>query len=405
MQDAAPILEGIRVLDFGSFVAGPAAATIMSDFGADVIKIEPPGIGDTYRYLPMTTAMPDCDLNYSWLHVARNKRSLALDLKKPGARDPFERLVAECDVFLTNLPPNVQERLNIRYDDLRPLNERMIHASLTAYGEQGEEASKPGYDATSWWARSGLMEYTRAQGASRTVMPPAAGDMVTSMGMLSSILMALYRRERTGKGARVHTSLLANGIWSNAVALQAELCGVEVFDPEKPEVSPQTLVNHYECRDGRAFIVAVLQSNASWESFACAIGRPDLVTDPRYETPAGRQENLAGLTAELDAVFAEKDWPEWRQLLLENRVTTGPVNRNCDVISDPQVLANNMLVDLDLPGARSVKTVDSPIWVEGAVKVKPRRAPEVGEHTEQVLREAGCSDADIAALRAAGAII
>ncbi|MCK9994458.1 MAG: hypothetical protein Dbin4_02978, partial [Alphaproteobacteria bacterium] len=162
MSMEAPILDGIKVLDFGSFVAGPAAATIMSDFGADVIKIEQPGIGDLYRYLPLVSQLPNCDLNYSWLVVGRNKRSLALDVKKPGAREPFERMVKECDVFLTNLPPAVLERLQIRYEDLAPLNPRLVYASFTGYGELGPEASNPGYDATAWWARSGLMEHSRA---------------------------------------------------------------------------------------------------------------------------------------------------------------------------------------------------------------------------------------------------
>ncbi len=405
MSEEKPVLDGIKVLDFGSFVAGPAAATVMSDFGADVIKIEQPGIGDLYRYLPLVSQLPSCDLNYSWLVVGRNKRSLALDVKKPGARAPFEKLVRECDVFLTNLPPAVLERLQIRYEDLAPLNPRLIHASFTGYGELGPEASNPGYDATAWWARSGLMEHSRADGAARAVMPPAAGDNSTAMGVLSAIMMALYRRERTGKGGKVHTSLLAHGVWANSVAVQSALCGVKMFnDPENPKVNVQDLVNHFECRDGRAFIIAVMASDRGWPTFTGCIGRPDLADDPRYATAAERGVNMVALLQTLSETFAQKDWAEWREILLSNRITVSPINRIEDVITDSQVLANHMLVDLDLPGGRTVKTVNSPIWVEGAAKVKPRRAPEVGEHTEEILRSAGCSDADIAALREAGAI-
>ncbi len=404
MSEEKPILDGIKVLDFGSFVAGPAAATVMSDFGADVIKLEQPGIGDLYRYLPLVSQLPDCDLNYSWLVVGRNKRSLALDVKKPGAREPFERLVKECDVFLTNLPPAVLERLQIRYEDLAPLNPRLIHASFTGYGELGPEASNPGYDATAWWARSGLMEHTRADGAARAVMPPAAGDNSTAMGVLSAIMMALYRRERTGKGGKVHTSLLAHGVWANSVAVQSAICGVKMYnDPENPKINVQELVNHFECRDGRAFIIAVMANDRGWPLFTSCIGRPDLATDPRYATAVERGVNMKSLLATLDETFAQRDWAEWREILLSNRITVSPINRVEDVITDPQVLANHMLVDLDLPG-RTIKTVNSPIWVEGAAKVAPRRAPEVGEHTEEILRSAGCTDADIAALREAGAI-
>ncbi len=405
MSEERPILEGIKVLDFGSFVAGPAAATVMSDFGADVIKIEAPGVGDLYRYLPLVPQLPSCDLNYSWLMVGRNKRGLALDIKKPGAREPFERLVKECDVFLTNLPPAVRERLQIRYEDLAPLNPRLIHASLSGYGELGPEASNPGYDATAWWARSGLMEHSRAKGAGRAVMPPAAGDNSTAMAMLSSIMMALYRRERTGKGGSVHTSLLANGVWANSVALQSAICGVKMYnDPDNPAVDVQDLVNHFECRDGRAFIIAVMASDRGWPTFANCIGRPEIATDPRFATAPARGENMAALLQLLDETFAQKDWAEWRQILLSNRITVSPINRIEDVLNDPQVLANNMLTDLDLGDGRTVKTVNSPIWVEGAAKVKPRRAPELGEHTEEILRSAGCTDTDIAALRESGAI-
>lgn len=405
MSEEAPILDGIKVLDFGSFVAGPAAATVMSDFGADVIKLEAPGVGDLYRYLPLVPQLPSCDLNYSWLMVGRNKRGLALDIKKPGAREPFEKLVKECDVFLTNLPPAVLERLQIRYEDLAPLNPRLIHASFTGYGELGPEASSPGYDATAWWARSGLMEHTRAHGAGRAVPPPAAGDNSTAMGVLSAIMMALYRRERTGKGGRVYTSLLAHGVWANSVALQAALCGAKMYDdPDNPEVNVQELVNHFECRDGRAFIIAVMASDRGWPTFANCIELPELATDPRFATAPARGENMIELLDILGKNFARKDWAEWREILLSNRITVSPINRIEDVVTDPQVLANHMLVDLELPGGRTVKTVNSPIWVDGPAKVKPRRAPEVGEHTEEILRGAGCTDADIAALRDAGAI-
>ncbi|MFZ5833845.1 MAG: CaiB/BaiF CoA transferase family protein [Pseudomonadota bacterium] len=405
MSEEKPVLDGIKVLDFGSFVAAPAAATVMSDFGADVIKIEQPGLGDLYRYLPLAPQLPDCDLNYSWMVVSRNKRSLTLDIKKPGAREPFEGLVKECDVFLTNLPPDVLERLKIRYEDLAPLNPRLIHASFTGFGELGPEASNPGYDATAWWARSGLMEHSRAAGAARAVMPPAAGDNATSMSVLSAIMMALYRRERTGKGSRVYTSLLASGVWSNSVALQSALCGAKMFnDPANPQVDIQTLVNHFECRDGRAFIIAVMASDSGWPTFATCIGRPDLATDERYATVRARGANMQALLGILEETFAQKDWAEWREILLANRITVAPINRVEDAIQDPQVLANRMLVDMDLGGGRIVKTVNSPIWLDGAEKIKPRPPAELGQHTEEILRGAGCSDADIAALRENGAI-
>ncbi len=404
MGEATPVLNGIKVLDFGSFVAGPAAATVMADFGADVIKLEVPGLGDIFRYLQMVAQMPDCDLNYCWLLDGRSKRSLAMDIKKPGAREPFERLVKQTDVFLTNLPPEVQERLQIRYQDLAPLNPRLVYASLTGYGELGEEASKPGYDATAWWARSGMMEHTRAQGAPRAIMPPATGDHSTSMSMLSAIMMGLYQRERTGKGCKVHTSLLAAGVWANAIAVQAELLGAKVYDAANSKLNYQELVNHFECRDGRAFIIAVMANDRTWPTFANCIGRPELASDARFATAKARGANMVALLAVLDATFAQKDWAEWREILLSNRITVSPINRIEDVITDGQVLANHMLTDLVLEDGRRIKTVSSPIWVDGAPKASPRVAPKVGEHTQEILRGVGCDDACLASLRDSGAI-
>ena len=161
MSQSRSLLSGLKVLDLGTFVFGPAAATVMSDFGADVIKIEPPGIGDPYRYLSKMPPLPACDQNYCWILTSRNKKSVALDLKKEQAREILLDLVRETDVVITNLPAAVLQRLRVTYVDLKAINPRLIYAHATGYGEHGDEAGKPGYDATAWWARSGLMELVR----------------------------------------------------------------------------------------------------------------------------------------------------------------------------------------------------------------------------------------------------
>ena len=160
MEDG--IFEGLKVLDCASFIAAPAAATVLSDFGAKVIKIEPPGLGDPYRNLPNLPGYPVSSHNFAWMLESRNKKSLALDLSKPEGQAVLYRLVAEADVFITNFPPAVRSRLGMTYDELAPLNERLIYASFTGYGEKGEEANKPGFDSNAYWARSGLMDLVRA---------------------------------------------------------------------------------------------------------------------------------------------------------------------------------------------------------------------------------------------------
>ncbi|MDO9062700.1 MAG: CoA transferase, partial [Bradyrhizobium sp.] len=216
------IFDGLKVLDCASFIAAPAAATVLSDFGADVIKIEPPGLGDPYRNLPNLPGYPASQHNYSWMLEARNKKSLALDLSRPEGQAVLHRLVTEADVFITNFPPAVRERLALTFAQLAPLNERLIYASFTGYGEKGEEANKPGFDSNAYWARSGLMDLVRADENTTPARSVAGmGDHPCAMALFGAIVTALYRRERTGKGSQVKSNLMANGMWASSVLAQA----------------------------------------------------------------------------------------------------------------------------------------------------------------------------------------
>src|SRR5262245_58476736 len=194
------ILDGIRVLDSASWVAGPAAATLMSDFGADVVKIEPPG-GDSYRAFVNAPGMPQSDLNYPWMLSSRGKKSVVLDLAAPEGRDVLVALVRRADVLIANYPPARARRLGISYRDLAAINPRLVYASITGYGEAGPEADKLGFDINAWWARSGLMDVVRAVDALPSGSAPGMGDHPTGMALLAGIMMALFRRERTGRGS------------------------------------------------------------------------------------------------------------------------------------------------------------------------------------------------------------
>ncbi|MBD3647730.1 MAG: CoA transferase, partial [Pseudomonadales bacterium] len=219
------LLSGLKVLDVGSWIAGPVAATMLADFGADVIKVEIPGAGDQYRILSGTPATPDADMNYMWQMDGRNKRSLALNLKTGEGMTVLRKLVEGCDVFVTNQPFPLREAIGTTYEELKALNPRMIYASLTAYGEDGPDRNREGFDLVAYWARSGLMDLVRDSDAPPAQGLPGMGDHPSAVSLYAAIMTALLHRERTGEGSMVHTSLLANGLWSISCIAQAGFAG------------------------------------------------------------------------------------------------------------------------------------------------------------------------------------
>lgn len=404
MSGSARPLDGITVLDVGSWVAGPAAATVMADFGAQVIKVEPPDGGDPYRHFHRLPGMPVSEHNYAWLLDSRNKKSLALDLRIPEGRDVLVALVPRADVFLTNLSPGGLERLRLRWEDLAPVNPRLVYASLTGYGEVGEEANAPGYDTTAWWARSGLMDLVRPVDGLPSPSMPGMGDHPTAMSVFGAIMLGLFHRERTGRGSKVSSSLLANGAWSNSILIQALLCGATFLERRPREQARNALANLYRARDGRWFLLTVLNEGPAWERFTRAIGRPDLAADARFATMPARHANASALVAILDEVFAERDWPAWRETLAAHDLPVGPVNRLADVGEDAQMLATRTFVPLSAPDLAGLRTVASPIQMDGDTKVEAGKAPALGEHTDEILRGIGYDEAAITRLRDLGAI-
>ena len=246
--------------------------------------------------------------------ASRNKRGLALNLAKSAAREVVGRLVAQADVFITNFPAVVRKKLGLRYEDLSPLNDRLIYASFTGYGEYGEEASKPGFDITAWWARSGLMDGVRTEATA----PPARsltgmGDHPSGISLYASIVMGLYQRQLTGKGVHVGTSLLANGIWCNGVMAQAALCGAQFIDRPPREQALNAFTNYYQCRDSRWLILTILNEERQWPIFIKCLGREDLQSDPLFATSRDRMKHAVALTAVLDQTFRTRVRSEWRE--------------------------------------------------------------------------------------------
>jgi crotonobetainyl-CoA:carnitine CoA-transferase CaiB-like acyl-CoA transferase len=396
-----PLFAGLIVIDCASYVAAPAAATVLADYGADVIKIEPPGEGDAWRTQYKRPGMPPSEHNHPWLMDDRNKQSLALDLKSEAGRAVLERLISQADVFITNLPLPARKRLRIRYADFAELHPRLIYASLTAYGEVGEEAGKTGFDATAYWARSGLMDEVRTDHRSIPARSVAGmGDRPTAMALYGAIVTALYRREKTGRGGEVRASLMASGMWANGYLIQARLCGVD-FPPRPPrEESISALGNIYRTADDRWFMLAIANER-QWPALTKAVGLPELTNDPRFAGGEDRRVNAVELMGILDAVFARKPLADWRALLDAAGLTFGVVGTVAEIATDPQALAAGILRPLADTG---MMTVDSPFTLTGSSKVPARVAPGLGEHADAILSAAGYSRAEIDALRTAGTI-
>jgi crotonobetainyl-CoA:carnitine CoA-transferase CaiB-like acyl-CoA transferase len=393
------LFTGLKVIDCASWIAGPAAATMMSDFGADVIKIEPPGAGDPWR---ASTPIPGKRVDYYWQLTSRNKRSLALDLKHVDGQAVLHRLVASADVFITNFPLPVRNRLGMAAADLSPLNPRLIYASFTAYGEAGDEAAKTGFDSTAYWARTGLMDMVRSDAETVPVRSmPGMGDHPSATGLYAAIVTALYRREKTGLGGVVKSSLLQNGLWANGCAVQTRLFGEDIALRPHRDDAPNALANHYRSRDGRWFIMALFNEQRQLPAFLSAIGREDLTSDPRFATSDARKQHARELVLILDEVFSRGDLADWRAILDGVGVTFGIVATVNEALDDPQMRHSGALVPF---GDGQGLTVMTPFHIDGETKTPARRAPAVGQDNGSVLREAGYTSDDVERLRGLGVI-
>jgi formyl-CoA transferase len=383
-----------------SVIAGPCAATILGDFGANVIKVEPPS-GDLWRIGHKLPPLPIFKDPYGWHLVNRNKRGITLNLKSPAAIDVLERLVKWADVLIANTPHKARKKLKAEYEDVVQWNPRLIYADLTGYGESGPDADLPGFDATAYWSRTGLLSLTHDAGSPPTFPFFGTGDNATAVGLFSAIVMGLYRRERTGKGSYVTTSLLAEGIWAASVAAQAALCGAR-FSPQHDRANPpNAAMNLYRSSDGIWFLLAVTPDKIP--SVASAIGRSDLIKDPRF-APAKLAANMKELTAIIDEIFRSQPMGHWQEVLDKARIPYGLVRDPAEVVKDPQLQANGIVVPLEGAGDSLTRTISSPMYVHDVAKMPAKRAPELGEHNQEVLTELGFDSKAIEGLRAGGAI-
>src|SRR5260221_8409633 len=393
--------SGLKVVDFASFIAGPSAAVILSDFGADVIKVEPPK-GEMWRRGKKTPPQPNSDVAYPFQLANRNKRSLALDLKSPEAGKILERLVKWADVFIVNTPHPARKKLKLEYEDVVQWNPRLVYADITGYGEKGPDADLPGFDLTAFWARSGLLSMTRDAGAPPTWPVAGSGDNATAVALYSAIATALYRRERTGKGSYVTTSLLAPGIWSASVFIQAALAGATFYGLQDRAHPANAALNVYRSSERTWFLLVATPDKIP--AVLKAMGQENLLTDPRFSDHARLAENRPQLTAILDEIFASQPMAHWNEVLSCVHVTFGPVREPKEVINDPQLRAHHIVVPLEGAGDKLTSSISSPIQVHDVSKVPAKRAPKIGEHNEEILKELQFDTKEIERLRTSGVI-
>ena len=393
------LLEGIRVIDAASFLAGPGAATVLADFGADVIKVEPPG-GDGYRKLVGAYPVP-----YHWQLTSRNKRSIAVDITRSEGQDVLHKLVAGADVILTNFLEKQLKRFRMTYAELKGINPRIVFAQLTGYGAEGPEFERKGFDITAWWARSGLMDFIRDQGQTPLHPAPGMGDHATAMSMYSAVMTGLYRRERTGVGCHVSTSLAANGVWANGMAVQGVIAGMDLGAYKQERGWKNPLTNAYPTSDGRFVVLAIINQVREWPLLARALEHPEWLEEEHFgdhrKLLKKRRELIAAI-AEAAARFTQRDLME---RLDAHGVTCGVVAPMGDVVHDEQLRASGIVIETGDPGEDYRYTVNSPIAVAEESKRPPSRAPEIGAQTREIMRESGYCEATIDSLLASGVLV
>ncbi len=400
-------LEGIKGIEVGGVAAMPLAGMLLASWGAEIIHVEPPGRGDLQRYLianRLSHGGQEPRYNYLWEHVDRNKKGMTLDIGTPEGQKILHQLLASADIFLNNLRPYELEKFNLKHETLSKINPGIISANLTGYGQRGPMKNIGGYDSVAFWARSGVMTLSREGDAPPPVSRPAYGDSTTSISLLAGILAALYIRERTGEGQEVAVSLYNTGLWSMGFDLSACLAtGGDAAPVERGNVI-NPIRNHYPTKDNRWIMLGMTNAQTYWPAFCRTIGRPELENDPKFATYEARAKNGPELVAIIERVFRSKTYEEWTAVLKETKLIWAPVLTPLEATRDEQALANDMFIDCHHPDCGSMRLLNNPIKLSKTAAEFKTKAPDLGEHTREVLQGLGYTEEAIEHLQKAGVI-
>ncbi len=403
--EAAPAtgpLAGIRVVELGMWVAGPGAGGILADWGADVIKIEPPS-GDPARTFGGMLGIDD-GTNPPFDLDNRSKRSIALDLSSAEGREIVQELIAGADVFLTNIRLEALARVGLSSDELCARYPGLVYALVTGYGIEGEEANRRAYDIAAYWARSGIADALTPPGGNLPFQRGGMGDHTVAMSAAAMTSAALVHRERTGKGQLVTTSLLRQGAYTIGFDVNVALMwGYNIQLGDRTTMRNPT-INNYTAGDGRRFWIVGLEADRHWPPLARAVGRPEWLTDPRYAETPTRAENAPALIAELDAIFATKSLDEWAEIFEQDpEFIWSPVNSVNDLIVDPQFFAAGGVITVPDENGGSLMLA-TPADFYGTPAGPRFRPPRLGENSRSILAELGRNEDDVEALIKAGVV-
>jgi len=383
-------LKGIKVIDAASFIAAPLVSALMSDYGAEVIKIEPL-TGDTYREAVIGGHVwPESEVDWAFILENRNKRSLSIDLKSKEGQIIIKKLIQQSDVFITNLPKTPREKLGLTDIIVRKLNPKIIYASLTGYGENGPDSNRTALDSTAYFARSGLMDWSKTID-SEGIPPfpiPGGGDHPTGLSLFTSILLALMNKEKTGLGTSVSTSLLANGVWSNAMLIQAILSGHKPIDTFYWETL-SAMRNIYTLKDKSLFFMLLTNEEKHWDPFIQSFNLGFLHNNTKFNTKDNRQLNKKELKIILQEEFIKYTYEEVREKLISIGIVFTKIMKTENTIIDPQTNLNNMFMNIEGEDIEKLKLVSPPLNIENAPRKNATKAPKLGEHNIEILKELG----------------
>ena len=398
------VLRGVRVVEVAQWWFAPSAATLLAEWGAEVVKIEHPVHGDPIRGLTTSGGLAGShDVNFMLEQSNHNKRSLGLDIARPEGREILDRLVEQADVFITSFLPGPRGRLRLDVEDIRAVNPRIIYARGHAAGDRGPEREQGGFDAASFWARGGVAYHHTPPGADAPILPrPSFGDGISGLALAGAIAGALFARERHGEPSVIDVSLLGTATWvmgPDVVAAAMAPGGIPTL-PRGATANP--LSSCYRTADGRWVWLAMLQSDRYWPEFCERIGRPELIDDERFRTAEARAANREACMAEIEEAFARHTLDEWREKLAGASGVWAAVQSATELLDDPQVVANGYVTEVDY-GGKKHRLVPGPAQFDGQPPAL-RPAPDVGEHTDEILQEIGCDWDRIINLKVSGVV-